>query len=238
MSIVIPVYNERDNIRPTTERLLQALGAGAADCEILFVDDNSPDETAAEVLEVSRSFPQVRLVQHGRKEGLGAAHHAGYHAATGEYIMCIDADLSQPPEDLLRMQERLEAGYDVVVGSRYAAQGSQSGKSVSRHWGSKGMNLLCRLLLGIPATDSTHTFRVFRRAVHDAVCEKLDEKGHPSFQVQFLFWAAQKGFRIGEIPTRFVERPAGRGESKISVRRELPGFIRLVSQLVVYRLST
>lgn len=235
VSIVVPVYNERDNIRPTTERLVNALGASAADCEILFVDDNSPDGTAEEVVNVSRAFPQVRLVQHGRKEGLGAAHHAGYHAAAGEYVMCIDADLSQAPEDLLRMQERLETGYDVVIGSRYAAHGSQLGKSASRHWGSKGMNVLCRLLLGIPATDSTHTFRAFRRTVHDAVCPKLDQKGHPTFQVQFLFWAVRKGFRIGEIPIRFVERP-GLGESKISIRRELPGFIRLVGRLVACRL--
>ena len=149
--------------------------------------------------------------------------------------MCIDADLSQAPDDLLRMRELLEAGYDVVIGSRYAAAGSQSGKSASRHWGSKGMNMLCRVLLGIPATDSTHTFRAFRRTVHDAVCPHLDQKGHPTFTVQFLFWAVRKGFRIAEIPIRFVERP-GAGESKISVRRELPGFIRLVGRLMASRL--
>lgn len=237
VSIIIPVYNERDNIRPTTDRLLNALGALAADSEILFVDDNSPDGTAEEVLTLSRSEPRVRLVQHGKKEGIGAAHHAGYHEARGPYVMCLDADLSQAPEDLVRMKDRLDAGYDIVIGSRYAREGVQVGKSFSRHLGSHAMNLICRVLLAIPATDSTHTFRAFRTTVHAAVCPRLDQKGHPSFQIQFLFWAVRMGFRVTEIPIRFTERP-GLGESKISVRREVPGFLRLLGRLVVARLTS
>jgi dolichol-phosphate mannosyltransferase len=175
-------------------------------------------------------------VQHGKKEGIGAAHHAGYHAAQGEYVMCIDSDLSQSPADLLRMKEVLDSGYDLVVGSRYMKQGKQIGKSVARDWGSKGMNWIARFLLGIPLADCTHTFRAFRISVHESVCPLLDEKGHPSFQIQFCFWAARRGFRITEIPVEFIERASERGKSKISVTHELPRFLALVGRLVFSRL--
>ena len=96
ISVIVPVYNEKENVEPTAREILGAFGQLVSDLEILFVDDNSPDGTADEVIRVSGLASQVRLVQHGKKEGIGAAHRAGYEAAKGEYVMCIDADLSQP----------------------------------------------------------------------------------------------------------------------------------------------
>lgn len=237
LSVVIPVYNEKQNIAPSVERILTEFGPAGEQCEILFVDDNSPDGTADEVKRLARLVPQVRLVQHGKKEGIGAAHHAGYHAAEGEYILCIDVDLSQSPSDLLRMKQLLDAGYDLVVGSRYMPSAKQAGKSLLRDWGSRGMNWITRVFLGIPLTDSTHTFRVFRKSLHDAICAQLDQKGHPSFQIQFSFWAARHGFRLGEIAIQFVERSAERGKSKLSVRKELPLFLKLIGRLALIRMS-
>ena len=237
LSVVIPVYNEKENIAPSVERILMEFGPVGKQCEILFVDDNSPDGTAEEVERIARLTPQVRLVQHGKKEGIGAAHHAGYHAAKGEYILCIDVDLSQSPSDLLKMKQLLDAGYDLVVGSRYLPGAKQVGKSLSRDWGSKGMNWIARVFLGIPLTDSTHTFRVFRKSLHDALCSQLDQKGHPSFQIQFSFWAARRGFRLSEVAIQFVERSADRGQSKLSIRRELPLFLRLVGRLMFIRMA-
>jgi len=235
LSVVVPVYNEKPNILPTAEGVLEAFGALASQTEVLFVDDTSPDGTAEEVVRVSRSLPQIRLVQHGKKEGMGAAHHAGYQAARGEYVMCIDADLSQSPSDLIRMKAKIDSGYDLVVGSRYVSGGKQIGKSFLRDWGSRGMNLMASFCLGIPIYDATHTFRVFKRSLYEAIASKLDQKGHPSFPIQFTFWAKQKGFRMTEIPITFVEREAGRGESKVSVRRELIPFLKLLLRLFVAR---
>lgn len=132
LSVVIPVYNEKQNIASSVERILAEFGPAGGQCEILFVDDNSPDGTAQEVERLAQITPQVRLVQHGKKEGIGAAHHAGYHAAKGEYILCIDVDLSQSPSDLLKMKRLLDDGYDLVVGSRYLPNAKQIGKSLSR----------------------------------------------------------------------------------------------------------
>ena len=234
-SVIVPVYNELDNILPTTEALIEGLGALAHEAEIVFVDDDSPDGTADEIVRVSGLHSQVRLAQHGKKEGIGAAHHHGYHQARGDIIMCIDADLSQQPSDLVRMKELIDEGFDMVIGSRYIKGGKQIGKPFMRGMGSRGMNGLCRLLLGVGLTDSTHTFRASRRAVHERVCHRLDGKGHPDFQVQLSFWATRAGFHATEIPITFVERRADSGQSKISVSKEVPRFLGLLIRLVVAR---
>jgi dolichol-phosphate mannosyltransferase len=237
ISVVVPVYNEKPNIEPTARAIVSAFGELSKDLEILFVDDNSPDGTANEVERVSLDIPQVRLVQHGIKEGMGAAYRAGYEAARGQYIMGIDADLSQSPADLLLMKEKLDRGYDLVIGSRYIKGGKQLGKSLLRDIGSRGMNAICRYILGIPLTDCTHTFRAFRREVFESVASKIDQKGHPNFQVQFSFWVTRKGFKTTEIPIIFMEREEDRGQSKLSVKKEVPPFLRLVSRLMLLRIS-
>ena len=207
LSIVIPTYNEKDNISKILEKLKNSLKG--ITYEIIFVDDNSPDGTAQEVLRISERSPQVQLVQHGKKEGIGAAHRAGYESSRGEYILCIDADLSQSPEDLLKIKDKLDDGYDLVIGSRYMSNGKQFGKSPIRDIGSRGMNLLCRLLLGIKLTDCTHTFRGFRAELFREYGHKISSKGHPAFQVEFSFWIAKNGKKMLELPIFFKEREDG-----------------------------
>ena len=163
LSIIVPVYNEKTNVEPSSTKLLDEFSEFKDTLEILFVDDNSPDGTADEVNRLNQKFPQIRLVQNGKKEGIGAAHKAGYKASTGQYILCIDADLSQSPKDLLKIKNKLDDGYDLAIGSRYMNEGKQIGKSPLRDIGSRGMNLICRYILGIKLTDCTHTFRGFKR---------------------------------------------------------------------------
>ena len=238
ISIVIPVYNEKINILPLTEDLLKTFEHLAAVLEIIYVDDNSPDGTADEVIRVTKKYPQVRLAQHGKKEGIGAAHHYGYRQARGKYILCIDADFSQSSKDLLRFIQILDSGYDLVVGSRYMKEGEQVGKGLVRDLGSRVMNIITKVLLGIPLADATHTFRGFRHTVFDTVSDKLDEKGHPGFQIQFTFWALKKGYKVTEIPIRFVEREEGRGTSKISIRKEVPRFLSLIAKMLYTQVLT
>ena len=236
-SIVIPAYNEKNNIRPTAEGILTSFHSMKSKLEILFVDDNSPDGTAEEVNKLSLEYPQVKLIQHGKKEGIGAAHLAGYKSAKGEYILCMDADLSQSPNDLLLMKDELDNGYDLVIGSRYISGGQQLGKSFFREIGSKGMNFICRFVLGTKLADCTHTFRAFRKTIFEDISSKLDQKGHPNFQIQFLFWVLQKGFKTVEIPIIFTERDIEGGVSKISVKKEVPSFLKFISKLMIKRIS-
>ena len=236
LSIIVPVYNEKQVIEKTSDKLLAAFQEFHEQIEILFVDDNSPDGTANEVLRVSKSLPQVQLVQHGKKEGIGAAHRAGYESARGEYILCIDADLSQSPDDLLKIKNKLDEGYDLVIGSRYMANGKQFGKSPLRDLGSRGMNLLCRILLGIKLTDCTHTFRGFRKKLFVEFQKKYTQKDTLLFQVEFSFWIASISNKITEIPIHFKEREEGVGVSKISIQKEVPPFLKLLIKLCFKRL--
>jgi len=237
LSIIVPVYNEKLVIEKTSNKLLATFQEFHNQMEILFVDDNSPDGTAQEVLRVAERSPQVQLVQHGKKEGIGAAHRAGYESARGGYILCIDADLSQSPEDLLKIKNKLDEGYDLVIGSRYMANGKQFGKSPLRDIGSRGMNLLCRILLGIKLTDCTHTFRGFRAELFHEYKSFISSKGHPSFQVEFSFWIANNKKKMLELPIFFKEREDGLGESKISIEKEVPPFLKLLTKLFIKRLT-
>ena len=236
LSIIVPVYNEKQNIEPTAKGIIEVF-KDYLDCtEILFVDDNSPDGTAEEVNRVATSIKQVKLIQHGKKEGLGAAHKAGYESAIGEYILCIDADLSQSPDDLLKIKNKLDEGYDLVIGSRYVDKGKQVGKSLLKDFGSRGMNLICSIFLGIGLKDCTHTFKGFRKNLFEELSTKLDQKGHPTFSVQFAFWVVHSGKRVVEIPIIFTERAEGRGSSKISIKEETIPFLRLVLRLFFTRI--
>ena len=236
LSIIIPVFNEKINIENGVKQLKDAFSDYLDSLEIIFIDDNSPDGTAQEVERISKDNPEVKLLQHGVKEGIGAAHKAGYEVAKGEYILCIDADLSQSPNDLLKIKEKLDEGYDLVIGSRYLKEGKQLGKSPIRDLGSRGMNLICRFILGIKLTDCTHTFRGFRSELFDKFHDRIITKGHPSFQVEFSFWISRYSKKVTEIPILFNEREEGFGTSKISIKKEVPPFLRLVTRLFIARL--
>ena len=236
LSIVIPVYNEKTNIEPSAFKLLNEFSEFENSLEILFVDDNSPDGTADEVNRISQKFPQIRLVQNGKKEGIGAAHKAGYKASTGQYILCIDADLSQSPKDLLKIKNKLDEGFDLAIGSRYMNEGKQIGKSPLRDIGSRGMNIICRFILGIKLTDCTHTFRGFKRELFEEFSDIINSKGHPSFQVEFSFFISDSGKKITEIPIYFKEREEGAGVSKISIKKEVPPFLKTILRLLKIRL--
>jgi len=237
LSIIVPVYNERKNIEPTVTKIVDCFSNQLDRMEILFVDDDSPDGTAEEVLRISKSIEQVRLVKNGLKEGLGSAHKAGYEAAEGEYILTIDADFSQSPQDLLNIKNKIDEGYDLVIGSRYMRDGGQIGKSFLKDSGSRFINYVCRYLLGVKLKDCTHGCRGFRRDVFEKIKDKLDTKGHPSFVIQFAFWSYAYKMRCTEIPVSFKERPSGMGESKISIRKEVPPFLALTTRLVFTRIA-
>tara|TARA_B100001029_G_scaffold48172_1_gene38231 strand:- start:9287 stop:10018 length:732 start_codon:yes stop_codon:yes gene_type:complete len=236
LSIIVPVYNEKTNVEPSSTKLLDEFSEFKDTLEILFVDDNSPDGTADEVNRLNQKFPQIRLVQNGKKEGIGAAHKAGYKASTGQYILCIDADLSQSPKDLLKIKNKLDDGYDLAIGSRYMNEGKQIGKSPLRDIGSRGMNLICRYILGIKLTDCTHTFRGFKRELFEEFSDNINSKGHPSFQVEFSFFICKSGKKITEIPIYFKERETGAGVSKISIQKEVPPFLKTILRLLKIRL--
>jgi|TARA_B110000263_G_C15304326_1_gene509557 glycosyltransferase involved in cell wall biosynthesis len=237
LSIIVPVYNERQNIELTVDKIIDCFSDQLNKMEILFIDDDSPDGTAKEILRISKKIKQVKLIRNGIKEGLGAAHKAGYEAASGEQILTIDADFSQLPEDLLNIKKKIDEGYDLVIGSRYMKDGSQIGKSFLKDLGSRFINYVCRYLLGIKLKDCTHGCRGFKKDVFEKIRDKLDTKGHPSFVIQFAFWSFAYKMKCLEVPISFKERSPSMGESKISIREEIPPFLSLTTRLVFTRIA-
>ena len=210
--VVIPTYNEIENLAMIVGRLRRAVPA----VDVLVVDDDSPDGTGALADELTADDPQVSVVHRTTKEGLGAAYLHGFRVALDrgyDVVGEMDADGSHQPEQLPRLLEALE-GADLVLGSRWVPGGSVLNWPRTRKALSRGGNLYTRLLLGIPVRDATGGFRLFRRTT----LEKIDLAEVRSvgycFQADLAWRTVEAGLRVTEVPIEFVERE--RGESKMS----------------------
>jgi len=212
--VIIPTYNERENILPLCEAVL-AQGSGV---EVLVVDDNSPDGTGEVARELAARNPRVHLLAREGKLGLGTAHVAGLRwALAGQYERAItmDADFSHPPDRIPAMLEASRRA-DLVIGSRYVRGGGHKGWPVRRLLLSSLSNRVARLTLGLEPADCTGAFRCFRRRVLEQLAfENMQATGY-SFQEEMLWHCSGRGFVIAEVPIVFVDRR--RGRSKISCR--------------------
>jgi dolichol-phosphate mannosyltransferase len=210
--VVIPTYDERENIGPVITRLHAAVPTA----DVLVVDDNSPDGTGRLADEMAAADPRIRVLHRTTKDGLGAAYLAGFAEALGgahQVVVEMDADGSHAPEDLPALLDALRDA-DLVLGSRYVPGGAVRNWPAHREWLSRGGNLYSRLALGVPIKDITGGYRAFRRQV----LEELDlgevaSQGY-CFQVDVAYRAVRSGFRVREVPITFVERE--RGASKMS----------------------
>ncbi len=219
-SFVIPVYNEIDNILPTINEI-NKFHNDKNKFEILFVDDDSPDGTSNEILKASHKFSNVRLIQHGKKEGIGAAIFYGCSFVKSDLIIFLDADLSQSPSYIIEMMNIINNGSDMVIGSRYIKGSKQINQSYFKKYGSYFFNRFTSLLLGIKLNDITHSFRIFKKSIYDQVKKSITQKGHPSFLIEFTLLAQKKKFTISEYPVTFIERDKSKGVSKLSISKEL-----------------
>ncbi|MBI3968661.1 MAG: polyprenol monophosphomannose synthase [Chloroflexi bacterium] len=224
--VVLPTYNESRNLREIVPAILQA-----APVSVLIVDDNSPDGTGQIAEELRADFaPRIDVLHRPGKAGLGRAYVAGFRYALEreyDFVFEMDADFSHDPTDLPRFLEAIKQA-DLVVGSRYVPGGGTVNWPIWRRLISRGGSLYARAVLGASVHDLTGGFKCFRRealAVLDL--ESVQSNGY-SFQIEVTYRLAQLGFRITEIPIKFVERREG--VSKMSWR------IVAEAMLVVWRL--
>jgi dolichol-phosphate mannosyltransferase len=210
--VTIPTYNERDNIG----HLLDIIFEQNPTLDVLIVDDNSPDKTAAYIKERQRSESRLKLIERAGKMGLGTAYVAGFKYAIREgydFVFEMDADFSHDPHDLPLLMEKI-VDHDFVIGSRYV-----KGISVV-NWPLRRLMLSCfaawytRIITGMPIKDPTAGFKCWRIEVLKAINLDLVKSGGYSFQIEMNFKAWKKGFRYCEIPVIFVERRVG--SSKMS----------------------
>lgn len=208
--IIVPTYNEVENIQPLVEAILASTPSSI---DILIVDDNSPDGTGAiaDILE-ARHAPRVHVLHREKKMGLGTAYVNAFKwgMAKPEYEAFIemDADFSHHPSYLAAMFETLET-VDVAIGSRYVEGGGTKNWGIGRKILSRGGSIYSRLILGAPIRDFTGGFNGWRREVLTAVdLPSLRSDGY-SFQIELKYRAFLRGFRIKEFPILFEDRKIG-----------------------------
>jgi dolichol-phosphate mannosyltransferase len=211
--VVIPTYNERENIQRIVPQVLAATA-----CDVVVVDDESPDGTAAVVATMAAADPRVHLVNHRPKMGIGPAYKAGFQHALdlgADFVVQMDADLSHPPEMLPRFVE-LMGDADLVLGSRYVRGITVVNWPIERLLLSYFGNWYARRVTGLPIRDATGGFKCWRReALAGIELERVRSNGY-AFQIEMNFRAWRRGFRLAEVPIVFVDRDTG--ESKMNKR--------------------
>jgi dolichol-phosphate mannosyltransferase len=210
--VVIPTYNERDNLQNIVRRLRRAVPEAAA----LVVDDGSPDGTGDLADAMAAADPAVTVLHRARKDGLGGAYIAGFAWGLDrgyDVLVEMDADGSHAPEELPRLLAALRDA-DLVLGSRWVPGGEVRNWPLGRKLLSRGGNTYARVLLGVPLRDATGGFRAFRRETLEGIdYREVASQGY-CFQVDLAWRSWRRGFRVTEVPITFVERE--RGESKMS----------------------
>lgn len=210
--IVIPTYNEKENLPTLVSQLRENVPAA----HLLIVDDGSPDGTGALADGYAASDSQVHVLHRTTKDGLGRAYVAGFTWGLERgyaRLVQMDADLSHNPCDVTRL---LAADSDLVIGSRYVAGGGTANWGLGRRLLSRGGCLYARTILGLPLQDLTGGFKCWRRAALEAVnLPEIRSNGY-SFQIEMTWRALQAGFKATEVPILFTDRVDG--VSKMSKR--------------------
>lgn len=232
--VIIPTYNERENIVPiVTEvmKTIEASGNAQLDVSILVVDDNSPDGTGAAVLDLKSraSFGErLHLLKRPGKQGLGRAYIAGFNWGLEngfETLVEMDADFSHRPVDLVKLLEAILSGSDFVVGSRWVEGGGTQNWGVLRKIISRGGSLYSRIILGHPLNDWTGGFNAWRAKVLKGIgLERVKSEGY-SFQIELKYRSLEAGFNGIEVPIWFEDRRVG--SSKMSAKIVFEAFGRV-----------
>jgi len=221
-TVCLPTYNERENL----EAMLRALAPLGV--RVLVIDDNSPDGTGEIADRLAGELDFVSVLHRERKEGLGPAYLAGFHRALAdgaEYVLEMDCDFSHDPKDVPRLIAACEAGADLALGSRYVEGGGTENWGAGRRLVSFGGSFYARAMLGVGVRDLTGGFKCYRRRVLETIdLDAIHSKGY-AFQIEGTYRTLRKGFRVVEVPIRFIDRTAG--HSKMSRAIFLEAVVRV-----------
>jgi dolichol-phosphate mannosyltransferase len=213
-SILLPTYNERENLPIIVWLLVKYLDEIDLDYEIIIIDDGSPDGTLEVAKELERIYGSTKIVLRPRakKLGLGTAYVHGIKHSTGNFIIIMDGDLSHHPKFIPQFIELQSKGeYDIVTGTRYEGGGGVYGWDFMRKLISRGANYLTQVLLNPGVSDLTGSFRLYRKEVLEQLISSCVSKGYV-FQMEMIVRARQLGYTIGEVPITFVDRIYGQSK--------------------------
>jgi len=218
--VVLPTYDERENLRPLVEAVVAAL----PQARILVVDDASPDGTGQLADTIAQAEQRVSVLHRPAKEGLGAAYREAFRWVLEqpdvEAVVQMDCDFSHDPSDLPRLLAPLMRDADLVLGTRYVRDGRTVGWPIWRRLISRGGNLFARTVLLLPYRDLTGGFKAWRRELLAAIRLRETAMNGYGFQVETTWWAHRRGAKIVQIPITFRERTAGRSKMRGAIVRE------------------
>ena len=222
--IVTPTYNERSNL----ERFVSEVRAAAPHADVLIVDDASPDGTGDLADQIAERDPKVRVMHRASKLGFGTAYIKAFRWGLDrgyQHFFEMDADLSHQPKYLDSFFEALDAGADMVVGSRNIPGGAVEGWGPGRLFLSKGGSAYSRIILGVPIHDLTTGFKAFQRRVLEQInLETVHSNGY-SFQIEMTYRALRHRFKVVEVPIVFVDRTLGRSKMNGKIFLEAVGVV-------------
>jgi dolichol-phosphate mannosyltransferase len=234
--VILPTYDEADNIRPISTAILRAL----PEATLLVVDDGSPDGTGTIADELAAADPRIRVRHRVAKQGLGKAYLDGFRVALSAgaaFIVQMDADFSHDPATLPALLEPVVSGdADLVIGSRYTRGGGVVDWGLARRVVSRGGSMFARLVLGLDPHDLTGGFKAWRASTLQAVPFDGVHAGGYVFQIEMTFRASRGGARIREIPITFHDRRVG--QSKMSRRIVVEALVVVVQLRIEELLAT
>jgi len=211
--VIVPTYNERDNL----PEIVAAVHQHLPEADLLVVDDNSPDGTGAVADEIAAKDKKVHVLHRPGKQGLGVAYIAGFKWALArdyQFLFEMDCDFSHDPKYLPIMLGKARAGADLVLGSRYVDGGGTVNWGPMRKFISRGGSFYARTILGIGVRDVTGGFKCFRRSTLEKLdLDSVSAQGY-GFQIEMTYRAIKQGMRVEEVPIVFVDRRVG--QSKMS----------------------
>jgi dolichol-phosphate mannosyltransferase len=222
--IVVPTYNERENVGEVVARFL----APVPEADLLFVDDNSPDGTGALLDEMAAIDSRVHVMHRAGKLGLGTAYRDGFRWGLDrgyDYLLEMDADFSHDPRYLPDMIRLAREGADMVVGSRYVAGGGTENWGLGRKIISRGGSLYARTILGIRVRDVTAGFVCYRRATLERIDFETVRSNGYSFQIEMKYRVLQAGMHIEELPIIFADRRVGQSKMSRAIFLEALGMV-------------
>ncbi len=213
VSIIIPTFNESQNITNLIKKVNSVFNHNNIDGEILIIDDNSPDGTGEIAEKLSKKYKNIRVFHRREKLGLGSAYKFGFRQSKSPIVMEMDADLSHNPKYIPQFLYAMK-DHDFAIGSRYIKGGGVLNWPIFRKMVSTIANKVAGIILGLDTNDVTTGYRAYRKDALDKInLDEITSSGY-SFQVEILYRLKQVGCKLAEVPIIFVDRKYG--ESKLS----------------------
>jgi len=227
LSLIVPTYNERENIEVILNRLVSALQGRRY--EIIVVDDDSPDRTWELAGMLASRTPTIRLERRMRKKrDLAQSIMDGFGLARGDILGCMDADGSHRPEAISQLLDRCKDGFEMVVGSRYVIGGSISGWPLGRRALSRAATVVSRSMLGLPISDPMSGFFLLQRAVYERALDVANPRG---FKILLELYMRGCPSSVTEVPIHFQNRRSDR--SKLSIKVLYQGVVSMLSLMTM-----